>query len=234
MTEKFRNKYRIASARLQTWDYSSNAAYFITLCTRNRKHFFGTITNGEMQLNAIGKIVETEWINTPAIRPDMNLELDEFVVMPNHFHAILIIGQNQYNGLDRAQGLDGAQGCCRDAMHCVSTTPSPSPLPPPSSPFAKPTITIPYTQPVDPTQPINKFGPQTKNLASVVRGFKSSVTTQVKKMLPDAMPNANIHFAWQPRYHDHIIRDAESCIRIREYIANNPLHWKEDKFYGLK
>jgi hypothetical protein len=85
VTEKFRNKYRIASARLQTWDYSSNAAYFITLCTRNRKHFFGTIANGEMQLNAIGKIVETEWINTPAIRPYMNLELDEFVVMPNHF-----------------------------------------------------------------------------------------------------------------------------------------------------
>jgi hypothetical protein len=106
--------------------------------------------------------------------------------------------------VDGAQGLDGAQGCCRDAMHCVSTT------------------------------TINKFGPQTKNLASIVRGFKSSVTTLVKKMLPDAMPNANIHFAWQPRYHDHIIRDAESFIRIREYIVNNPLRWKEDKFYGLK
>jgi len=41
-------------------------------------------------------------------------------------------------------------------------------------------------------------------------------------------------FAWQPRFHDHIIRDAESFDRIRQYVANNPLNWKEDKFYEEK
>lgn len=58
MCEKYLNKYRISSTRLQNWDYGNNAAYFITICMRNRKHFFGEISNGEMQLTNIGKIVE--------------------------------------------------------------------------------------------------------------------------------------------------------------------------------
>jgi len=54
MTEKFFGKYRIPSARLQNWDYGSNAAYFITICTQNREKIFGIIENGEMILNEIG------------------------------------------------------------------------------------------------------------------------------------------------------------------------------------
>jgi len=93
----FKNKYRIESFRLKNWDYRNAGAYFITICTKNRAHYFGEIADREMQLSEIGKIVENEWIKTPEIRPDMNLKQGEFVVMPNHFHAILIIGQNEYN-----------------------------------------------------------------------------------------------------------------------------------------
>jgi len=56
MTDKFQNKYRISSARLQTWDYGWNGAYFVTVCTKNRRHFFGEIFNGAMDLNESGKL----------------------------------------------------------------------------------------------------------------------------------------------------------------------------------
>jgi REP element-mobilizing transposase RayT len=89
MQNKFKNKYRISSARLQTWDYANNGAYFITICTQNRLHFFGTIQNQEMQLSEIGKFAEQYWYEIPNHFPF--IELGNFVVMPNHVHGILII-----------------------------------------------------------------------------------------------------------------------------------------------
>ena len=189
--DKFQNKYRIPSSRLQNWNYGSPGLYFITVCTKNREHYFGEIINGEMILNELGGFVNSEWIKTPAIRPDMNLELGEFVVMPNHFHGIMIIGENEFNR--------------RDAMHRVSTPPNATPHNPP--PHAK-----------------NKFGPQSKNLGSIMRGFKSTVTTHSKIL--------NIEFGWQARFHDHIIRSHEEFIRISKYILNNPSSWKDDKFFN--
>jgi putative transposase len=122
---KFRNKYRVGSTRLQTWDYGQKGSYFVTICTSNKIHFFGEIVNHEMQLNGIGKIVEQQWIKTPEIRPDLNLNLDIFMIMPNHIHGILIIGENQFNAVtETGQGMvkEMGQGMKRrDAMHCVST-----------------------------------------------------------------------------------------------------------------
>ena len=89
MPDKFQGKYRIASARLQSWDYGANGAYFITICTKNRKHFFGEIENHQMILNDIGKLAEKYWIEIPSHFPF--IELGNFVVMPNHTHGILII-----------------------------------------------------------------------------------------------------------------------------------------------
>ena len=171
--DKFKNKYRIASARLQNWDYGSPGLYFITICTKDREQYFGKIENDEMVLNELGLIVNSEWLRTPEIRPDMNLESGEFITMPNHFHAIIMIGENQYN--------------------------------------SQRTNT-------------NKFGPQSKNLGSIIRGFKSSVTTQAKKL--------NIEFGWQERFHDHIIRNHDELIRISNYIVSNVANWKQDKFFN--
>ncbi len=182
MADKFQNKYRISSARLQTWNYGLAASYFITVCTDNRQHFFGKIVDEKMILSAIGEIVENEWTKTLEIRPDMNLELDAFCVMPNHFHAIIIIGNNEFN-----------HG--RDAMHRVSTT----------------------------TGIENNFAPQSKNLASIMRGFKSSVTVSARSI--------NTNFKWQARFHDHIIRNDLEFQRIRKYIIENPQNWQKDKFY---
>ena len=96
MTERFRNKYRITSTRLQNWDYSWNASYFITICTKNREHFFGEINNGEMVLSDIGKFADHFWSKIPDHFP--YIILDAFVVMPDHIHGIIIIDNpNNWN-----------------------------------------------------------------------------------------------------------------------------------------
>ena len=96
MTKKFRNKYRITSTRLQNWDYSWNASYFITICTKKRKHFFGEINNSEMVLSDIGKFADQFWNKIPDHFP--YIILDAFVVMPDHIHGIIIIDNpNNWN-----------------------------------------------------------------------------------------------------------------------------------------
>lgn len=204
---KYKNKYRIPSTRLENWDYKYNAVYFITIITKNRKHFFGEIIEPPhltkpktMQLSEIGKIVQNEWIKTPGIRPDMKLELLEFVVMPDHFHGIIVIGNNEYNG--DTVGMAGKDDVINvgDVRHYVST------------------VETRYVE----TQCSgfsykNTFSFQTKNLASIMRGFKSAVTIQVRKIDPS--------FAWQPRFHDHIIRNNKSYKIIANYIKTNPSKW---------
>jgi len=75
--------------RLIGYDYTQPGAYFVTICTHQRVPLFGTVTNGAMQLNACGRIAEAEWKRTAALRPD--IAVDDFVVMPNHIHAIIVI-----------------------------------------------------------------------------------------------------------------------------------------------
>ena len=96
MPDKYQNKYRIPSARLQTWDYSSNGAYFITICTAKRHHYFGEMINGEMQLSEIGKMANQCWLEIP--EHFQFVSLDAFVVMPNHLHGIIIIDKPDNDG----------------------------------------------------------------------------------------------------------------------------------------
>ena len=92
MQDKFQNMYNRNSARLQSWDYSSDGIYFITICTKNRINHFGNIINGEMELTEEGKIVYKNWQSVPE-NFDF-AEIGKFIVMPNHFHAILSITKN--------------------------------------------------------------------------------------------------------------------------------------------
>jgi len=178
LKQLYKNKYRIASARHPYWDYTNAGFYFITICTDNRIHYFGEIQNGFMCLNELGSIVWDEWKKTPIIRPDMNISLAEFIVMPNHVHGIFIIGDNEYNVDGNGGGGTGIS---------------------------------------------NQFGAQRKNVSSIIRGFKSAITIKARVINPN--------FKWQPRFHDHIIRDDASFQRIANYICNNPFNWDKDKFY---
>ena len=86
------------SIRLPGYDYSQAGEYFITICTHQRQRLFGQIVDDDMRLNEIGEIVRKEWEKTAVMRPV--IELGTFVVMPNHFHAIVhIVGENDLGSL---------------------------------------------------------------------------------------------------------------------------------------
>jgi putative transposase len=191
----FRNKYRSQSGRLKGYNYSLSGVYFITICTQNREHFFGRIDKTEcslslyeMYLSEIGKIVADEWKKTAEIRK--NVILGEWVVMPNHFHAVVILKNDE--------GL-------------VET-------------HKKSTETHSNASLQNKKQYINKFGSQSQNLSAIIRGFKGATTKQIHLA-------GFSDFAWQSRYHDHIIRDEKELKRISEYIMYNPIHWDIDSNY---
>jgi putative transposase len=83
------NIHHRRSIRLKGYDYSTSGAYFITICTRDRVCWFGEVVDGEMRLNELGQRVRSVWQTLP--RHFLNLTLDEFVVMPNHIHRILVL-----------------------------------------------------------------------------------------------------------------------------------------------
>ena len=94
-------KHHRRSVRLRGYDYSQPGEYFVTLCAEDMKALFGRVVNGRMELNAFGEIADQEWRQSSAIRHE--LELDEWVVMPNHLHGIVrIVGP--------ARSIVGAQG----------------------------------------------------------------------------------------------------------------------------
>jgi len=162
-----------------------------------------------MILSELGNYLQNEWLKTPDIRPDMNITLDEFVVMPDHFHAIIIIGENQYNK-NHIMGND-----CGSTMHGGSTGDSTKNNGPTEN--GGPLKNGGSTNPIKNNQYKNEFGPQSKNLASIIRGIKSIVSTYAKKTKQD--------FQWQTVYHDHIIRSNKELNRIRKYIRENPEKW---------
>jgi REP element-mobilizing transposase RayT len=92
MAEKFRNRYRSRTIRLFGYDYSRAGTYFITVCTRKKIQYFGTIKNGKMILSDSGIIVQNCWLEIPF--HFANVSLDEFVIMPDHVHGILILKSN--------------------------------------------------------------------------------------------------------------------------------------------
>jgi len=193
----FKNQYRIESTRLKGWDYSSPGRYFITICTGDHECCFGSVRNGKMDLSDIGYIADKYLHEIPNHFPFAMV--DEFIVMPNHVHVIIQIKNNPGN--QRGGGFDGG----RDAKYCVSTP-----------------VNIPKTQ----CNNKNTFGPQSGNLASIIRGYKTGVSVWCRK--------SNRQFVWQPRFYDHIIRDEKELYFIRRYIRQNPACWDKDEFVTQK
>ncbi|WP_199322582.1 transposase [Leptolyngbya sp. FACHB-321] len=77
--------------RLQGYDYASAGLYFITICTHQRQCLLGEIVEGEMQLNDFGQVARSHWMSLPKYHS--HLQLDAFVVMPNHVHGILALNE---------------------------------------------------------------------------------------------------------------------------------------------
>lgn len=185
--EKYKNKYRIASARAQWWDYGWNGAYFITICSRNREHFFGEISGGKMLLSNTGIIADILWYEIPNHAPFV--ELGDFVVMPNHIHGILILNKPDANVETGHANVETGH-----ALSLRSTIGR------------------------------NRFQNIGKNtVSSIIASYKSAVTKHANRL--------GLGNGWQPRFHDHVIRNDREYQRISDYIINNPMNWSEDKFY---
>lgn len=142
------------SIRLKGYDYSADGLYFITICTKDRNHYFGHVVDGKMVLSEKGVIVKNEWLNTINIRRG-EVILHEYIVMPNHFHAIIEIcrrGVSHTPQIHTPQSNTPDDGLTSNNVVCdvkdrgVCDTPLRSP---------------------------------SKTLGSIVRGFKSAVTKQI-------------------------------------------------------
>ena len=94
------------SIRIKGYDYSQSGLYFITICCYQRECLFGNIINSQMMLNNFGELVKEEWLKSAEIRKE--IEFDEFVIMPNHLHGIVIINQ-EINNVDANNNV-GANG----------------------------------------------------------------------------------------------------------------------------
>ena len=197
----FKNKYRIESARLQTWDYASEGSYFITICTKDRKHYFGEIVNGKMHLSGAGILADVFWHEIK--NHVRNIELGEFVVMPNHIHGILIL-----HNIDEPV----------EARHAF-----------PLSPIAPPSIAPPSIAPQPNSSPKKNIGqtrfqnPGKNSISSIIGGYKSAVTKHCNRL--------GFENGWQSLFHDHIIRDERAFENIHSYISKNFKNLKVYNFF---
>ncbi len=202
------------SIRLKGYDYSGTGLYFITACVQHRACLFGNIVDGEMFLNDAGTMIGTEWQVLPARFP--HIALHEYVVMPNHFHAILeivavgatlvvaqnnnVVTQNNNNNVVVPHGNDNKtnDGMARNNDGNSQTG-----------------------QPRDMC---------TKTVGDIMDAFKSITTVAYIRGVKQLVWQPFRGKLWQRDYWEHIIRNEQSYKTISDYIVNNPVKWKNDTF----
>lgn len=189
--EKFQNRYRIPSARAQWHDYNGGA-YFITICTAHRQHYFGSVRNGQMEYSEIGKYAFENLQNIQKHYPYAEIPL--FQVMPNHLHAVVFIDDVKTR---RATSLPTTAQKSEQTRRAASL-------------------------PVN-DEKMQEIANNRGLLSVCMGGLKSAITKYAH--------TNNIDFAWQTRFHDHIIRDTNELNRIADYIENNVGNWESDCFY---
>lgn len=182
------------SIRLRNYDYSQAGAYFITLCTQKRECLFGAVVCGGMRLNDAGRIVQDIWDALPGHYPCV--ELDCFIVMPNHIHGIVVL--NGVGARFIAPDHDGATNSGAMALHSHSTNPSKT--------MGKWLVN------------------RAPTVGEIIRAFKARCTHGINQLRKTQGSSI-----WQRNYYEHIIRSESSLQETREYIANNPAQWANDR-----
>ena len=177
-----------------------------------------------MILSDIGKTAENCWCEIPRHFPFV--KLDEYVIMPNHIHGIIIIEKPMICNVSiKPVDFMGIPVETQDFASLPTQQPN-VPNETHATQQTHATHQSDATQQSDATkqsnEPSSNFGPQSKNIASIIRGFKIGVTKYAV--------NNNIPFEWQGRYYDHIIRDENDLNRIRKYIIKNPSKWEMDEY----
>jgi len=206
MSEKYNGIYRVQSHLKHGWDYSSDGQYFLTIAIQNRRCILGEILDGEMILNAWGEIILSEWNKSFEIRRELSCDI--FQIMPNHLHAIVTINNENFEVETHGRASLQRASLQRASLRRAYLRGTPA------------------------------FERKPKSISSFIAGFKSACNTQIDNAIDRGINlypelgkfNKQNHF-WQPNYHDHIIRSAESYDKIFAYIAENPLKWTDDMYY---
>jgi putative transposase len=131
-----------------------------------------------------------------------NVILDEFVIMPNHIHGIICI--HSVETLHATSSIAKAFQIENNIVPQIEKT-------------------LHATSIREKNQHFKNISPKVGSLSTIIRSYKSIVTNKAKAINP--------HFAWQSRFHDHIIRDANSLNNIQNYISNNPQNWQNDRLF---
>jgi putative transposase len=176
------------SRRHRDHDYSEPGRYFVTICTKDRRTYFGEIRDGIMGLNDLGWIAHACLEALPAHIDD--IEMGAFIVMPNHVHALIGL-MPEDDGVAPLHATAQLDTKARRYRRGPGITP-PSP-------------------------------PAAGSLGTVVRSYKSAVTRLIRR--------AGFEFAWQPRFHDHVVRNERALHRVHDYIVDNPARWRDDRFH---
>ena len=190
------------SLRLRGFDYTSAGAYFVTLCVADRACFLGEIVDGAMCLNPLGRIVAESWLALPTRFPV--IKLDAFVVMPNHFHGIIIL--NEIHVPPAPSGSVGAK----------------------QAPPAAKQPELQNKGGADITSRTSSATTAAPSLSRVIQAFKS-----ISAIARNRVSGREGQPFWQRGYYDHVIRDEHELNQIRAYIASNPARWTEDSEYPI-
>ena len=195
--------------RLMGYDYSLPSAYFVTVCVHNKECLFGEIVERGMILNDAGKMISEYWGFLPGRFP--GVALDVFMVMPNHFHGIIIITgsdlPHKIVGADHFKNIVGADQrvCPKTDEHIGSPLPNSG------------------------VRIDNKTGEHIGSpLPRIIQWFKTMTTNQYIRGVKEKNWTPFSGKLWQRNYYEHIVRNEESLNRIREYIMNNSFKWDDD------
>ena len=188
------------SIRLKTYDYTHTGAYFVTLCTQDRKCMFGEIVDGEIHLNDVGQAIQWIWNALPERFP--NIQLDQYAIMPNHLHGIIILARTDYFAHQDSY-VAKVPDRFKQHMQAGAINRAPTKVPSPHQAGAI------HCAPT---------------LGEIIRTFKALTTRYLRA--------AGVSdFAWQGSYFEHVIRNEDDLDRIQQYIIDNPTHWTENSSF---
>ncbi|OGT70403.1 MAG: hypothetical protein A3I78_06630 [Gammaproteobacteria bacterium RIFCSPLOWO2_02_FULL_56_15] len=221
-----RNRPYRRSLRLRGYDYTRPGAYFITICIQDRACLFGEVADGEMRLNAAGRMVSNQWTAMPLRFP--GIDMDEFTVMPNHIHAILKIVGAPLVGARRSEAT--ATAAVMRATARVAPTGNASG----DSKIAHTRYTSDVGAGLVPAQgdqngaamrATTRVAP---TVGDVIGAFKSLTTMEYRRgVITHGWPALYTRL-WQRNFYEHVIRDDDSLNRVRWYILDNPSRWESD------
>ncbi len=216
MTEKFRNKYRVQTTRLNGYDYTRNGAYFITICTKQKIPCFGIINDCKMILSETGIIICDHWLEIQYHFP--NIHIDEFIIMPDHLHGIIIIKSKS----DCLSVETPNSGVSMETSFQIGKSETPELGVSMETSFQIGKSETPELGVSTNGKSGNPYW-KSNSIGSIINQFKRICTIKTKSM--------GLDLSWQPRFYDHIIRSDNELDRIRTYIKNNPNNWLNDEHY---